>query len=531
MKKYLCLLLTLMLLPLAVFADEAELGEAPGITVANEIFAGRDTFLSEEETGWALNVSLPEDNALEIGADYLIVWSCSFGFSDKTQWSINTRVNTEDWTTETFSVFYQSLLALYNDTIVAIDEEIYAMVLRARMQTLDQTPTALDGILSMYLDKTLEKHLREYKCEAVSTMLISPDNGKTFTLRLSATGENYTGANMELTETGIYYVTNRGSEVSIWDDLTAADSEYSPTFLAVSDENTYESRIEEIMTAAIEEGPKVEAQSELQEISGTVLTWPAGRTYPIYGGPTESYGRLGAGKAIVSTKGEITTWGEWEGAVLVSYNINKYHDRFGWIMADEVPESILAEQPSLITYDDYDQVSCAYATLTDYCHLTDDPLKSKEYDIYLKPGASVKCLFTLGEWVYIEAFKNEDDTVMGFVPLKNVDMEHGYTADTVLNIDTAGVFTEDEINRAAEDLKSYIENFCPGVHLITINYVDEENPDSSSTDDDVRLRFYCDISMISLHDYEIAGEVAEDYIYTLFRTTSGSWMVCNYGYE
>lgn len=44
------------------------------------------------------------------------------------------------------------------------------------------------------------------------------------------------------------------------------------------------------------------------------------------------------------------------------------------------------------------------------------------------------------------------------------------------------------------------------------------------------ILFYTDLSSMALWDFEIAGRLARDYLFILYREPGGEWRVRNWGY-
>lgn len=274
----------------------------------------------------------------------------------------------------------------------------------------------------------------------------------------------------------------------------------------------------------------------LAELDGKVLKFPKNKSYEVYRGPGKAYGRSADGKAKVSTGGDITCYGTWNGWLLVSYEISADKARFGWIDTKNLPESLLnvcGELAFTYNYTDY-----RTGVLTQSAALTDDPLRSRESVGGLPAGASVHCLATWQDWMLVEGFQ-QGKLIMGFVPSESVDRVHGYVADTRFEIENAVSWPEEEISAAMEAVRDCYARSGEGAHLLRVYYPEEENApgnrwwrDKEAHPDIECMRLYADVEDISYYDFEISVDgVANELIVYCSRVPGGAWQGSLGGYE
>lgn len=152
-----------------------------------------------------------------------------------------------------------------------------------------------------------------------------------------------------------------------------------------------------------------------------------GRRYPVYSGPGKRYVRGAQGRAQVSTNGAVQVYGLDRGMLLISYEVEPGHERFGYIDAaalragDTVPaldwggsgidDSYFSCYPDMPVRD----TDGAYCYIIDFCSLTDDPLYSKSPLCELEPGMEGRHLCYVPalhmEYIEVPALK-----ARGFVP-------------------------------------------------------------------------------------------------------------------
>lgn len=135
-----------------------------------------------------------------------------------------------------------------------------------------------------------------------------------------------------------------------------------------------------------------------------------GRTrYPVYTAPSKASCRMAGGKAEVSLRGEVKTYGGTGGWTLISYPINPGVARVGYIPVGNMAESMA--------------LACAEATVTDDTSLTDDPLLGQTSQMILRPGDAVVCLARWDAYyAYVET-KKDGKAIRGFVPIAALNME------------------------------------------------------------------------------------------------------------
>lgn len=140
------------------------------------------------------------------------------------------------------------------------------------------------------------------------------------------------------------------------------------------------------------------------ELISKNVKFAMGKKYEVYSGPGKDYLRAADGKAAVSTNDWIQVFGKENGWILIQYEIDKDHMRFGWISEKALPKSASVDELSFIP---------ETVTLLDTAFLTDDPLFSHTVLLTLPKGTTVYHLSDMGDWAYIESCSG--DCVRGFV--------------------------------------------------------------------------------------------------------------------
>ena len=270
-----------------------------------------------------------------------------------------------------------------------------------------------------------------------------------------------------------------------------------------------------------------------EEMTGTEERWTPNKYYPVYQGPGKSYGRSGSGKGKVSTNGVIIPYGQWQGWLLISYEISAGHHRFGWISEADVGPGAFAGYGDLPFTKASGDMDYRLGVLTKRYPLTDDPGRTNSAVVTLPAGSSVHCLGAYGDWMLVEGFSG-GKLAMGFVPTEIVDREHGYILGAERIIDRPVTYTKEEINVAMEVVEQAIYADWPGTHLLNMKYDEIRSNEEADWYADEGMQcmiLYCDLNHIGLYDYEIGGAVAGDYEYVVRRVPGGEWELCNWGYR
>ncbi len=123
------------------------------------------------------------------------------------------------------------------------------------------------------------------------------------------------------------------------------------------------------------------------------IQFTGGKRFEVYSGPGEQYLRSGDGKAAVSTNDWIQVFGREAGWILIQYDIDRGHMRFGWIREAALPQD--ANVPGFrFTY--------TFAFTAAGTFITDDPLNSQAQLMTLAAGEPLTILATMGDWAYVE---------------------------------------------------------------------------------------------------------------------------------
>lgn len=381
--------------------------------------------------------------------------------------------------------------------------------------------SAFDGMLADYLDSSMQAKLTQQGLNAYEIVLRQVDGAWCICVGcFDAESEQELLFRLTEESVGVYV----DSWVSVWDDEVTLQ----PWLMPSTPEDCYR-----LMAGIIESNRDLAeqaAESSTPTREPLALTAVRGdfarnQSFAVYESLRgEEPRRAGNGKAKVSTNGEISVYGQWMGALLVEYEISADRHRIGWIEAE------MADAPELDFTDVYGLCLCGVVTAS--VSLTDDPLFSGESIAVMAGGNSVHVLGRLDDWLLVEGFIG-DDVRMGFVPASAVDMQSGYTADTHYVIDHAGKYTEEDIHAAMDALCAAFRAEWAGSALLEIRYVDADNADPNRwwrTDGMEDILFYTDLSSMELWDFEIAGRLAKDYLFILYREPGGEWVVRNWGY-
>lgn len=274
----------------------------------------------------------------------------------------------------------------------------------------------------------------------------------------------------------------------------------------------------------------------IPELTAKPGKFPKNQRYEVYEGPRQEHRRAGSGKAVVSTNGEILVYGTCLGRMMIEYELSAGRHRIGWIDTDQLPESALAGVPELAFFDGGNTEDYTYGVVTGSTGLYDDPLHSRSGICGILPGTSVRVFAKLGSWYLVEGFVCEK-LRMGFMPGTSLGLAHGYAANPEWMIGRCTRYTEEDIYDAFDALAQCIYHQWPGTGLMAVRYdeddADEANPNPWWTDDagtKEGILLLADLSSMELHDFEIAGYIAKDYIFILHREPGGEWTVANWGY-
>lgn len=138
---------------------------------------------------------------------------------------------------------------------------------------------------------------------------------------------------------------------------------------------------------------------------------------PVYMGPGSQYPRSGNGKAVVSTNGPIRVMGEYNGFLLIHYEIDAQKGRYGWVSQEGLKEGCVV--PPISFHERRSE------TLTMPCMLTDDPTGTKAPFATLEKGTRVDWLASLDEqWAYVRV-EIKGKTFFGFLPANGLEESVG----------------------------------------------------------------------------------------------------------
>ena len=131
----------------------------------------------------------------------------------------------------------------------------------------------------------------------------------------------------------------------------------------------------------------------------------AERDYPVYSAPDEMSPRGADNDAVLPAGSGFRVYHQSEDWLLIQYDVDEEHSRFGFITADALPAGMSIASSGW-------HATTAY--LTEDAALTDDPLHSQSALITLPEGHSLTVWTTMGDWAYVENISG--DWIYGFVP-------------------------------------------------------------------------------------------------------------------
>ena len=177
------------------------------------------------------------------------------------------------------------------------------------------------------------------------------------------------------------------------------------------------------------------------------IQFTGGRNYEVYSGPGEQYLRGGNGKASVSTNDWIQVFGQESGWILIQYDIDKGHMRFGWI-----PESAMPSGASVPAF----SFTYTFAYTAAPTFITDDPLNSRAQLATLAAGEPLTMLATMGDWIYVEKEGSaaEDGTVTA--PVRGFVRSNALTWSVAYSVDRLGhVIPAHDYRTTPEDMQAW----------------------------------------------------------------------------
>jgi len=148
-----------------------------------------------------------------------------------------------------------------------------------------------------------------------------------------------------------------------------------------------------------------------QRLTAKEIRFSGGRNHAVYLGPGKEYMRSGNGKGTVSTNDWIQVFGEYNGYIMIQYDISAERFRIGWIEKSALPRGASVPKLDLVMLENDD-----YGEVISRCVLTDDPFNSKTEIAALKPGTPVcEIVYNMGGWSYIRVTIDGKEAC-GFVP-------------------------------------------------------------------------------------------------------------------
>ena len=405
------------------------------------------------------------------------------------------------------------------------ESEIMAEIEQKRM---DGTADDFDNLAMDALDGTMTAQLEAMGLTEVSTRL-NWEGSLHFIVAWGRDAETHFRVALRFTPCAIGVCV--GDEVG---DVTQIPVSWYENYLRTPEVEIYENAYRLIQSELALASQQQQTLFSMPGLTGYVGQFPKGKTYEVYRGPGQNYGRSANGKASVSTNDTIMVYGVRGGWMLISYSISGGHTRYGWISTAGLPASMFEYCPELIFPGD-DGTEYVYATVRQNARMV-DMLESDQDFIYpLQPGDSVHCLAEMNGWVLVETF-DYDEPYWGFVRWDDLDTRHGY-AFTMKTIEPSSAWSEEEIRAAMQAVADAYTGRAAGHTLISLRYSDGDNSaENWPTDvpDGIEwMKLYGTARSISYYDFEIAGSdgTAEDLAFYAWREPDGEWVGGMGGYE
>ena len=405
------------------------------------------------------------------------------------------------------------------------ESEIMAEIEQKRM---DGTADDFDNLAMDALDGTMTAQLEAMGLTEVSTRL-NWEGSLHFIVAWGRDAETHFRVALRFTPCAIGVCV--GDEVG---DVTQIPVSWYENYLRNPEVEIYENAYRLIQSELALASQQQQTLFSMPFLTGDVGQFPKGKTYEVYRGPGQNYGRSANGKASVSTNDTIMVYGVRGGWMLISYSISGGHTRYGWISTAGLPASMFEYCPELIFPGD-DGTEYVYATVRQNARMV-DMLESDQDFIYpLQPGDSVHCLAEMNGWVLVETF-DYDEPYWGFVRWDDLDTRHGY-AFTMKTIEPSSAWSEEEIRAAMQAVADAYTGRAAGHTLISLRYSDGDNSaENWPTDvpDGIEwMKLYGTARSISYYDFEIAGSdgTAEDLAFYAWREPDGEWVGGMGGYE
>lgn len=392
----------------------------------------------------------------------------------------------------------------------------------------DGTADAFDNLAMDAMDGTMTARLEAMGLTEISTR-VNWEGSPRFILAWGWDSETHFRVALRFTPCAIGVCV--GDEVG---DVTQIPVSWYENYLRNPEIEIYENAYRLIQSELALASQQQQTLFSMPGLTGYVGQFPKGKTYEVYRGPGQNYGRSANGKASVSTNDTIMVYGVRGGWMLISYGISDGHTRYGWISTSGLPASMFEYCPELIFPGD-DGTDYVYATVRQNARVV-DVLESDQDFIYpLQPGDSIHCLAEMNGWVLVETYAYKEP-YWGFVRWDDLDTRHGY-AFTMKTIEPSSVWSEEEICAAMQAVADAYTSRAAGHTLISLRYSDEDNSAEnwpSDVPDGIEwMKLYGTARSISYYDFEIAGSdgTAEDLAFYVWREPGGEWVGGIGGYE
>ena len=239
-----------------------------------------------------------------------------------------------------------------------------AIMAEIEQKRADGTADAFDDLAMDAMNGTMTARLEAMGLTEVSTRL-NWEGSLHFILAWGRDAETHFRVALRFTPCAIGVCV--GDEVG---DVTQIPVSWYENYLRTPEVEIYENAYRLIQSELALASQQQQAFFSMPGLTGYVGQFPKGKTYEVYRGPGQNYGRSANGKASVSTNDTIMVYGVRGGWMLISYSISGGHTRYGWISTAGLPASMFEYCPELIFPGD-DGTEYVYATVRQNARMVD----------------------------------------------------------------------------------------------------------------------------------------------------------------
>ena len=254
-----------------------------------------------------------------------------------------------------------------------------AVVAEIEQKRADGTADAFDNLAMDAMDGTMTARLEAMGLTGVKTRL-NWEGSLHFILAWGRDAETHFRVALRFTPCAIGVCV--GDELG---DVTQIPVSWYENYLRNPEVEIYENAYRLIQSELALASQQQQTLFSMPGLTGYVGQFPKGKTYEVYRGPGQNYGRSANGKASVSTNDTIMVYGVRGGWMLISYGISGGHTRYGWISTAELPAPMFEYCPELIFPGD-DGTEYVYATVREACRMVDMLASDRDFIYPLQPG-------------------------------------------------------------------------------------------------------------------------------------------------